>query len=283
MKTSARLPLGRPPESALQLAHFVDGLASVGVVGTGPAGHALARACSPTLPPQGPFAPPAFFVTGLVTTSVPSDSRCAALAFAVGLYEPRCPDAGCADGPLVFRSPPCPRAAPSTPPRPARVLLRTGARRTSPSPRHDRLGSRVVNLSRLQASLDVAARVLAPSEEALDTPLGPHDSPHVPGVCYSALRCLPRRDLHPLETNDGMRHSRGRIFTTHHPPMLLLRRWRRVPWFDGHRRLFRPKGDRRDRSAPRATGEPSRPAVHSLEAERLEDEHVERAAIVRIL
>ena len=58
----------------------------------------------PTLPPQGPFAPPALFVARLVTTTVPSDSRCAALAFADGLYEPRCRDAGCADGPLVFRS-----------------------------------------------------------------------------------------------------------------------------------------------------------------------------------
>jgi hypothetical protein len=26
----------------------------------------------------------------------------------------------------------------------------------------------------------------------------------MPGVCYSALRRLPRRDLHPLETNDAM-------------------------------------------------------------------------------
>src|SRR5258708_7795455 len=73
----------------------------------------------PTLPPQGPFAPPALFVAGLVTTVVPSDSRCAALAFAVGLYEPRCRDNGCADGPLVFRSSPCTRAAPPPPPRPA--------------------------------------------------------------------------------------------------------------------------------------------------------------------
>src|SRR5437773_4194701 len=72
-----------------------------------------------TLPPQGPFAPPALFVAGLVTTMVPSDSRCAALAFATGLYEPRCRDDGCADGPLVFRSAPCTRAAPHTPPRPA--------------------------------------------------------------------------------------------------------------------------------------------------------------------
>jgi plasmid stabilization system protein ParE len=45
----------------------------------------------------------------------------------------------------------------------------------------------------------------APSVEALDTPLGPHGSHRTSGVCYSALRCLPRRDLHPLEKNDGMR------------------------------------------------------------------------------
>src|SRR3990170_5672010 len=75
--------------------------------------HVLAR---PTLPPQGPFAPLALFVASLVTTTVPSDSRCATLAFAVGLYEPRCPDPGCADGPLVLRSSPCPRAALRTPP-----------------------------------------------------------------------------------------------------------------------------------------------------------------------
>jgi hypothetical protein len=47
-------------------------------------------------------------------------------------------------------------------------------------------------------------RVLAPSVEALDTPLGPPDSHPLPGVCYSALRGLPRRDLHPQETNDRM-------------------------------------------------------------------------------
>jgi hypothetical protein len=57
-------------------------------------------------------------------------------------------------------------------------------------------------VTRLQASRDVAARGLAPSEEALDTPLGPPGSLPVPGVCYSALRRLPRRDLHPLEPND---------------------------------------------------------------------------------
>src|ERR1700716_1197255 len=70
----------------------------------------------PTLPPQGPFAPPALFVAGLLTTTVPSDSRCAALAFADGLYEPRGPDSRGDDGPLVFFSSPCPRAAPPPPP-----------------------------------------------------------------------------------------------------------------------------------------------------------------------
>ena len=70
----------------------------------------------PTLPPQGPFAPRALFVARRGTTMVPSDSRCAALAFAGGLYEPRCPDLGRADGSLVFRSTPCPRAALHTPP-----------------------------------------------------------------------------------------------------------------------------------------------------------------------
>jgi hypothetical protein len=72
-------------------------------------------------------------------------------------------------------------------------------RQASPSPSNERLGSRVVHLSRLQASLHVAACVLAPSEEALDAPLGTLGSLRVPGACYPALRCLPGRVLHPLE------------------------------------------------------------------------------------
>ena len=88
---------------------------------------------------------------------------------------------------------------------PAHVHLRTGMREMLSSPRYDRLDARIVNLTRLQASLHVAARGLAPSVEASDTPLGPRDSHRASGVCYSALRCLPRRDSHPLETNDGMR------------------------------------------------------------------------------
>ena len=72
-----------------------------------------------------------------------------------------------------------------------------------PIPRRDL--PHVRRLSRLQASLHVAARGLAPSEEAFDTPLGPRPSPAAPGVCYSALRRLPRRDLHPLEKNSVTR------------------------------------------------------------------------------
>src|SRR6266853_2335242 len=80
----------------------------------------------PARPPQGPFPPAALFVTTFVpagrpavcSTSIPSDSRCTALDFAFGLYEPPCPDTGCADGSLVFHTSPDTRAAPPTPPEP---------------------------------------------------------------------------------------------------------------------------------------------------------------------
>ena len=180
------------------------------------------------------------FVAVVCSTTVPSDSRCARLDFAVGLYEPRCPDPGGADGRLVFRSAPCPRAAPHTRRAPARVHLRTGAHGTSSSPRHDRLDARVVNLTRLQASLHVAARGLAPSEEALDTPLGPRDSRHASGVCYSALRRLPRRDLHPLEKNSVKRAS-----------VCLLRH--DAPWSDSTPAKFRKRANAPNE--PRATSD----------------------------
>src|SRR2546422_1323446 len=154
-----------------------------------------------TCPPQGPFPPAAFFVATIRGTTPPSDSRGARLAFPIGLYEPRCLDLAA----QTALSCSVPLPARVLRPLPRRVLrrvpLRTEASQTWPSPRSDRLGSRIVNLSRLQASRHVAARVLAPSVEALDTPLGPSRSLPMPGVCYSALRRLPRRDLHPLETN----------------------------------------------------------------------------------
>jgi len=59
------------------------------------------------------------FVATIAGTTIPSDSRCAALDFVFDLYETPCPDTGCADGSLVFRAPPCTRAAPHTPPGPA--------------------------------------------------------------------------------------------------------------------------------------------------------------------
>src|SRR5229473_2604508 len=73
----------------------------------------------PTLPPQGPFPPAALFVATITGTTVPSDSRCTALAFAFGLYESPCRDHGRTDGSLLFRSNPCSRAAPHTPEGPA--------------------------------------------------------------------------------------------------------------------------------------------------------------------
>src|SRR3954466_407382 len=80
-----------------------------------------------TRPPQGPFPPAALFCTAFVRearaplsgTTIPSDSRCAAADFAFGLYGAVCPDVGRADGPLVFRTAPCTRAAPPTPPEPS--------------------------------------------------------------------------------------------------------------------------------------------------------------------
>src|SRR6266508_4115885 len=71
-----------------------------------------------TQPPQGPFPPAAFFVAAITGTLIPSDSLCAATDFAFGLYGAPCPDEGRADGSLEFRTSPCTRAAPRTPPGP---------------------------------------------------------------------------------------------------------------------------------------------------------------------
>src|SRR6266540_5186495 len=79
-----------------------------------------------------------------------------------------------------------------------RVLPRTSAPRAWPSPRYARLGSRIVPLSRRQASLDVAARALAPSVKAFVARLRSRQSLPVPRVCYRTVRLLSGRDLHPL-------------------------------------------------------------------------------------
>ncbi len=75
---------------------------------------------------------------------------------------------------------------------------RTCAPWTWPSPSRARLGSPIVSVTRRQDSLHVAARALAPSEEALDAPLRRRISRSAPGACYRAFRYLPVRDFHPL-------------------------------------------------------------------------------------
>jgi hypothetical protein len=89
-------------------------------------------------------------------------------------------------------------------PRRASPPIRTREGSTWPSPRHARLGARIVSVTRRQASLDVAARAVASLRQlslvrAFDTRL--HQSASRPQVlvCYRALRRLPGRDSHPLE------------------------------------------------------------------------------------
>jgi len=53
MEAALRGSLGCDPESTLQLAHFVDHRMMIGVSGSGPAGHALARPCSVDLTTAG--------------------------------------------------------------------------------------------------------------------------------------------------------------------------------------------------------------------------------------
>ena len=53
MEATFRGSLGRDPESTLQLAHVVDHPVVVGVIGTGRAGHALARPCALDVPTAG--------------------------------------------------------------------------------------------------------------------------------------------------------------------------------------------------------------------------------------
>lgn len=117
---------------------------------------------------------------------------------------------------------------------------------TWPSPRHARLGSRIVSLTRRQASLDVAARAVAPLPRlsplrALDTALHQSASRPQVAVCYRALRRLPGRDSHPLEL-----HSMA-------PPRRPLARLPRLCRHDAPRREHSTRRAGRPRSASRAT------------------------------
>ena len=62
-------------------------------------------------------------------------------------------------------------------------------------------GARAQDLSRQPARPDLWGARVSNDPGLPDPPLGPPRSLAVPGVCYSALRGLPRRDLHPRETN----------------------------------------------------------------------------------
>src|SRR6266498_3343986 len=92
------------------------------------------------------------------------------------------------------------RAVSPSSPGTARSGTGCNARGAWPSPRHDWLGFSVVNLTRLQASLDVAARSLAPTfSVAFEAPLQPGNLSPPLGACFQALRRLPVRDFHTLD------------------------------------------------------------------------------------
>src|SRR5215471_15704854 len=75
---------------------------------------------------QGPFPPGASCCTPISGTTTPSDSRCPPLDFTIGLYQRSSPDAGQADGPLLFQPRLCARATLRTPGGPARLTPEQG-------------------------------------------------------------------------------------------------------------------------------------------------------------
>jgi len=180
------------------VAHLNNGHTPVGVIGTGRAGHALMRSRSTYMTTAGTLRSDRVIRRGHHYYYDPLGLPLHVPGFHHWLIPGTLPTLWAAQTGLSCSAPLRARVLRPLPRRDLRrVLLRTGAPQTWPSPRHDRLGSRVVHLSRLQASLDVAARVLALSVETFDTPLEPRDSHPALGVCYSALRRLPRRDSHP--------------------------------------------------------------------------------------
>src|SRR5688572_14950465 len=58
MEAAFRGSLGRDPQATLQLAHVVDHRTVIAVIGTGPAGHALARPCALDVPTAGTLRSP---------------------------------------------------------------------------------------------------------------------------------------------------------------------------------------------------------------------------------
>ena len=120
MDSPLRRRLGSSPQSALELSHFEVEPTPDWVVGPDLCPDMPSRLPPlPTRPPQGPFPLPALCCTGLIGTTIPSDSRCAVADFTLGLYDAPCPDEGNADGSLLFRNEPSTRATARTPGRSA--------------------------------------------------------------------------------------------------------------------------------------------------------------------
>jgi hypothetical protein len=137
MEAALRGPLGRDPESALPLAHFVDHRVT-GVIG--PSGHALARPSAADLITAGAL--PSRDVVRRRDRQYYDPLRLPLRPRAISpsaYTHDVAPTPGCADGSLVFRSPPCPRAAPLTPPRSLAPV--SGRRREGHGLRRDTTGS----------------------------------------------------------------------------------------------------------------------------------------------
>src|SRR5947199_7593499 len=167
-------PLGRSPQRPLEFSHFV-----LRVVGA--CAHALALTPMRTRDQsRGPSLQAVLLP--FAGTSTPSDSLPTPRRFGLALSTWLCSDASRRVGPLQFRTGPWTRAAPPTPKRSSAAPIST--RCLLPSPCHARLGPLCLSaetLTRRQDSRDVAARALAPSKEALDTPLSRDDLASRPG------------------------------------------------------------------------------------------------------
>ena len=151
-----------------------------GVIGPGGPGHALTLTRSASMTKVGALPSRRVSCTPITGTTTPSDSRCAPFAFTTGLYNGLCPTRLAQTG----LSCPGPNHAYVPPPYPGRTRPgRSGTPPVGHGLRRDMSGSAppIVTLTRLQGSLDATAHALAPSKEALDTPLSPPPLNDEPG------------------------------------------------------------------------------------------------------
>ena len=109
-------------------------------------------------------------------------------------------DFGCTNGPLLFHIPRSKPVAPHTPGELSCALYHpeVPALETRPFPWHERLGSPIVFLSRLQTSPDAATGLVSPClSRALATTLATATLRYQPEVCYPALPALTGAKLPP--------------------------------------------------------------------------------------